>query len=114
MGGSIIVHGLVALGCCLIVQTLLAQNTATETSATVYGVLYRCVLATGDVEYPNVPKADCVVVSTYVAKPKQEGAQSNPPARLIEQGGYVNRSAQCRDDSYSSLGLSRNGSFFKA
>jgi len=87
----------------------------------VRGVLYRCVLASGSVEYTNVPKAGCVVVSTYVAKPKSSGAQSNDPAQLIEQGTYINRdgvvvhrpahtvsgavpagaSAQCQDGSYS-------------
>jgi len=121
MGRSIIVRGLVALVCCLIGQSLLAQNTAPEPSAMVRGVLYRCVLASGSVEYTNVPKAGCVVVSTYVAKPKSSGAQSNDPAQLIEQGTYINRdgvvvhrpahtvsgavpagaSAQCQDGSYS-------------
>jgi len=116
----VIVRGVVALGCILMGQASLAQN-AGSPSATVQRVLYRCVLTGGSVEYTTLPKAGCVVVSSYVAKPTQQGAQSNDSTRLIEQGSYVNRdgvvvhspahtvsgaappgaSAQCQDGSYS-------------
>jgi hypothetical protein len=115
---SVIICSMVALGCILPVHALFAQN-AGNPSATVHGVLYRCLQPSGSVEFTNVPKAGCVVVATYTAK--QQDEQNNEPAKLIERGSYVNRdgvvvhspahtvsdvapagaSAQCQDGSYS-------------
>ena len=117
---SAIVRCVATLVCILLGQPLFAQNTGSQ-SATVQRVLYRCVQPSGSVEYTNLPKAGCVVLSTYIAKPTQQDTQSNDPTQLIEQGSYVNRngvvvhspahtvsgavppgaSAQCQDGSYS-------------
>ena len=120
MVSSAIVRGAVALVCLLLGQSLLGQDTGTPNGAA-QGVVYRCVLTSGSVEYTNIPKPGCVVVSTYVYRPKQQETTGNNSTQLIEQGSYVNRdgvvvhspahsvsgtappgaSAQCRDGSYS-------------
>jgi hypothetical protein len=114
---------LVVLACCLAAPRLSASQDSEQTSTLVQGVLYRCTLADGSIQFSNIARAGCVVIGTYIPKAKQQPAPyvgTRSPA-LIEQGIYMNQdgsavhdpastvsgtippgaSAQCRDGSYS-------------